>query len=367
MSRSNSSIDNPYPVSGSSRSRRRLLLRRQQEVLGNPAEEEDATELVEDAGQVEIGNTELGLNFDDDLEPAAETDLQISSFQIESFTEPEPASDPQQPTVKLPPADLTTKSLAPHSILRSPNKSADVETLPHFLGIKKLFEYEMPVTWLFVGDGIAHGGQPATDQSNDANQRIYSEQFAQRVRWELKRFQDSVVTTATPDETVVSLLRGFEQKIARHQPTVVSIMLGLNDSVGGAEALEHFRVNLHQLIEAIRETHARPLLHTPHHIDLNSNLAPIDVRHFVRVIRDTSRQYEVPCIDHWEHWKQQAPEFSNRRSARWLADDGIHPSSAGQRELARLTMMRLGIFDHKSQVCIPFSNTDANSVSGTNG
>lgn len=355
MSRSKSSINNPYPVSGSSRSRRRMLLRQQQEVLGNPAAEE--AELVDDAGQAETGHAELGLNFDDDLEPAAETDLQISSFQIESFTEPEPASDAAQPIVKLPPADLTAKLPATHSILRSPNKSADVETLPHFLGIKKLFDYEMPVTWLFVGDGIAHGGQPATDQPDDANQRVYSEQIAQRVRWELKRFQDSVITNATPDETVVSLLRGFEQKIARHQPTVVSIMLGLNDSVGGAEALEHFRVNLHQLVEAIREIHARPLLHTPHHIDLNSNLAPIDVRHYVRVIRDTSRQYEVPCIDHWDHWKQQAPDFNDRRSARWLADDGVHPSSAGQRELARLTMMRLGIFDHKSPVCRPFSNS----------
>lgn len=54
--------------------------------------------------------------------------------------------------------------------------------------IKKLLRSDDPLTWVFYGDSITHG------LSHTFGHRDYAELFAERVRYELGRAMDIIIT-----------------------------------------------------------------------------------------------------------------------------------------------------------------------------
>jgi lysophospholipase L1-like esterase len=55
-------------------------------------------------------------------------------------------------------------------------------------------------------------------------------------------------------------------------------------------------------------------------------------------------------VDHYESWMAQERKQAGALRV-WLDADGIHPSAAGHRELARLFFVALGIFAPDSLTC----------------
>lgn len=216
---------------------------------------------------------------------------------------------------------------------------------PSFRAIRQLLEDERPVTWVFTGDGQAGGAE------HTQGRRSFVEHFAERIRWELRRLGDVVINTGASAGGAQELLENLDWRVLRFQPDVVSLVLGLQDATAGPAGRAAFRRALERLIERLRSAGAIPLLTTPNYIRFRKAPLHADVRAYVRIIRETARKFEAPCIDHWAHWKQSKPRQADLQV--WLASDGLHPGVYGHRELARLMFVRLGIYDETSPTCRP--------------
>lgn len=204
-----------------------------------------------------------------------------------------------------------------------------------FQALKELLANKKPAVWVFAGDGVTLGAR------HTGGERNYSEHFAEEIRFSLGRHHDVVINTSSHAETSQSLLEDLEWRALRFQPSVVSVMIGLNDAAAGPDGRAEFRKNLEHIIACIRAQQAIPLLHTPPRIDLDRAPAHADLRAYVRLVRDLSRELEVPCVDHWAFWKEVAtiePVGKN-----WLAADGLNPTAAGHRAMADLLFRLLGI------------------------
>jgi acyl-CoA thioesterase I len=204
-----------------------------------------------------------------------------------------------------------------------------------FQSFKDLLAGKKPVVWVFTGDGITLGAR------HTGGERSYSEHFAEEVRYGMARHDDVVINTSSHAETAQSLLEDLEWRALRFQPAVVSVMIGLNDAAAGPEGRAEFQKNLEHIIACIRASEAIPLLHTPPRIDLDRATTHADLRAYVRIVRDLSRERDVPCIDHWAHWKEVAT--IEPVGKKWLAADGINPTAAGHRAMADLLFRVLAI------------------------
>jgi acyl-CoA thioesterase-1 len=210
-----------------------------------------------------------------------------------------------------------------------------------FQPLRELLSGSKPVAWVFAGDSITQGALYT------GGQRSYSEHFAERVRWGLRRDQDVVINTSAPDETSQSLLEDLEWRTLRFQPDVVSMMIGINDATAGHMGRSQFRRNLQHIVGCIRAEGALVLLHTPPRVDLARLTTHVDLRAYVRILRDLARELDVPCVDHWAFWKNAAAGGENIND--WLVADGLHPTGEGHRVLAKLLFTRLGILNERAR------------------
>jgi acyl-CoA thioesterase I len=215
--------------------------------------------------------------------------------------------------------------------------------VPNFKTVKRLLDSDKPVTWMFAGESAAS----ATDLAQ--GRRNFTDHFSDRIRTELARMLDVVINTGNTGETASSLLKNIEWRVLRFHPEVVSILIGRKDSERGPAGREPFRNSLEQIVEIVRESGAILVLHTPNRIDAAKAGPLADLEYYVRILRDVAREYNLPLVDHWEHWKQQKPSAEALRT--WLAADGVQPGVYGQREMAKLIFHRFEIFDPASPIC----------------
>jgi acyl-CoA thioesterase-1 len=201
-----------------------------------------------------------------------------------------------------------------------------------------LREREQPATWLFTGDSITHGAL------HTYGWRTYPELFAERVRFELGRPRDIVVNTGISGDRLPGLLADWEWRVARLQPRVVSVMMGMNDCTAGASGREPFRGQLNTLVDRILAIPGCvPLLHTMNAVTpLATERA--DLPAYVEAIRDVAARRHVPLIDHHGQWARSS--FYG-----WLNDGTIHPNEYGHRVFAVRIFRELGIFDAASPTC----------------
>lgn len=202
-----------------------------------------------------------------------------------------------------------------------------------------LAEKSKPLTWVFTGDSITHGAL------HTFGWRSYPELFAERLRFELGRPRDIVINTGISGDRTGGLLADFDWRVARFQPHVVSVMMGMNDCTEGPDGRERFRTQLIQIVERIGALPgAVPLLHT-----MNA-ITPLDTGRkdlpaYVAIIREVAEARHLALVDHYTVWGKN-PTFSY-----WLGDATIHPNEYGHRALANQLFRDLGIFDPASATC----------------
>jgi acyl-CoA thioesterase I len=210
--------------------------------------------------------------------------------------------------------------------------------------IQVILKDSKPHVWVFTGDSITHGAK------HTAGWRSYSEIFEERLRWELARTRDWVINTGISSQTTASILNDFEWRVARFEPSVVSIMIGTNDCAKADITPAVFEKNLITLIEKIRALKAVPVLHTPNPIILTTSPERKTLPDYVNVIRQVAAAQKTLLVDNHEYWENRQKKFLNDVYKQWL-NDRLHPNHVGHQQIARLLFKKLNIFDPEAPTC----------------
>lgn len=155
-----------------------------------------------------------------------------------------------------------------------------------------------------------------------------------------RRFSDWSV----PVQTTVSALEGintsyalrrFHRMVAAHEPDYVVVLLGLNDAEPPGRRApnppETFRRNLRTLVDRILALEARPVMVTPNprfRSHDGSMLAEAVMCPYVEAVREVAHHCMLSCVDLYDR-------FLAAVDLQRLLPDGIHPSAAGHRVIAR--------------------------------
>jgi len=196
-----------------------------------------------------------------------------------------------------------------------------------------------PITWVFTGDSVTQGAKWVQGA------RPYSAIVEERLRWEMSRRRDIVVNTAISGNKTDDILSDFDWRIGHLHPDVVSLMIGMNDSVRGPKGERLFRDNLVALIAHIRSMGAIPILHTTNTTQFDP--ARTDLPAYNRIISRIAEDEQIILVDNWSYWR-------SRRDAdnisMWLGQ-AIHPNGMGHAAIALQFFRALGIDDRKSAMC----------------
>lgn len=215
--------------------------------------------------------------------------------------------------------------------------------------IHSLLRSSKPLKWVFYGDSITMGAV------HTMGWRDYSELFAERVRFELRRNDDIVIKSAYDGNTTRHLLDSFDWRVKQFQPHVVFIMVGTNDCYEGPDGfrvpLEEYKRNLELLIKKIKGLKiCQPILQTS--CPILSGGSPERERNlpkYMAAVRQVARESRVSVIDHFAYWQQKARKPGSAQYA-WMSD-AIHPNEMGHRVFAELIFKKLKIHSPSSTVC----------------
>lgn len=225
----------------------------------------------------------------------------------------------------------------------APSQTDSIESAKEMAKIQAIFKSDSPATWILTGDSITHGAL------HTLGWRSYPEHFAERVRWEMRRVRDIVINTGISGDRTGGLLADFEWRAARFQPTVVSIMLGMNDCSAGPAGQDEFRKNLAALVAATRKAGALSLLHTPNTILVENSPGRGDLPAYAQIAREVAAKEGAALVDHWKYWSTSRPNPSDLLP--WIEDKSIHPGVLGHRAFAQEMFRALGIYAEDSPTC----------------
>ena len=148
--------------------------------------------------------------------------------------------------------------------------------------------------------------------------------FAERIRFEIGRTMDVVITTAISGDNTRGPLAGFDWRVAKFDPDVVFVMIGMNDcSEGNDISVEEFESNLTQLTERMAEVGAIPILQTTCPYWEGQGLDRSPFVDDIQVIRKLARSLAHPLIDHTRFWGDQNA-FALMLSLSRQLDDAAH-------------------------------------------
>lgn len=211
------------------------------------------------------------------------------------------------------------------------------------MGPANLFDSD-PVVWLFTGDSVTQGAV------HTFGWRDYSQLFAERVRYEMRRTRDAVINTAISGRRITDLAADLDWSVLRHRPDVISLMFGLNDCPKGEAGLDEFQRTYRQVLDQLSGT---PLLiHTPNRVLATDSSRRENLPAYVDTVRTLAKEFDAILVDHHADWAQI--EADNNLD-HWIGH-GCHPNEYGHRAMARTLFRELGIWDansHTGRLLIP--------------
>jgi|GEM_PF-827005 len=192
-----------------------------------------------------------------------------------------------------------------------------------------------PVTWLFAGDSLF------SDETGARDWRSVAGHFTNRIRWELRRFPDTVVTTALPGMLMHELLGDLESRCLRFQPDVVFLFVGPLESAAGSSRLPMYERAMVEMIDRIREAGGIPVLNTiplPVRFDDSGR---VDHQVYTEATRGIAAEHDVPLIDHAQRWEWVESHIGSLRD--WYDDEGLYPGEEGHMQMARAIFHELDL------------------------
>lgn len=180
--------------------------------------------------------------------------------------------------------------------------------------------------WLFLGDSITQG------MRHTHGARSYPQLLEEHVRGDRGAVEHLFVTAAVNGSTVGDFVSSDSTDLWRLQPTVCSIMFGVNDSKAGEDAAVAYGAALAEVVHRASVSGAVVALHTPtpvtgeQRVGLRSSLP-----RYAQVARRVAADLGVTLIDH------EKP-FAAAPDATALMDDDLHPNGLGHRLIADTTI-----------------------------
>lgn len=191
--------------------------------------------------------------------------------------------------------------------------------------VEKLKAGTEPVNVICFGDSVTGlyyhtgGRRTYTDMLGIAIHRVYPNAKA------------TLINAGISGNTTVNALGRIERDVLKKNPTLVTVMFGLNDMV--RVPLADYRKNLITIVEKCRSDGAEVLLCTPNSVTDTASRPTKKLIEYCNVVRDIADEYKVPLCDTY-----RACETVRRRDAlswRLLMSDAIHPNMAGHKLIAR--------------------------------
>jgi lysophospholipase L1-like esterase len=256
---------------------------------------------------------------------------------------PAPAEEapPRPPLAESPPA-VTPQVPTPPVPAPAPATPAAEAMAESLQALRARLRRPEGITWVFAGDSITLGGHFTQGG------RSYPEHFQERIRWEMRRFDDAVINAAFNGATTDTLAAALDHRVLRHRPDVVFLLIGSNDSRRGEAWLPRFRDWLETLVARLRAAGAMVILQTANHPA--SNRPPALLHNdtlYMAEVRATAARLGVPLIDHWALW--QAYHADPDTKVTWMGDT-LHPNSRGHLRMALDIFRILGLYDPASRV-----------------
>jgi len=155
-----------------------------------------------------------------------------------------------------------------------------------------------------------------------------------------------VINAGIGGNTTADGLARFERDVLAHQPALVVLMFGLNDSwidnhkTASRLTVEAYRDNLRKMIATLRDRKTKVVLMTP-----NPALAPTyepqrnrTLKPYVEAVRELARAERVELVDLYARFGELALEGVDVNA---LCTDAMHPNPAGQKMIADLLEPRI--------------------------
>jgi len=212
--------------------------------------------------------------------------------------------------------------------------------------IKKIMEGSAPSVWVFTGNSITQGAK------HTHGFRSYCEIFSERIRWEMGRFDDTVINTAISGHTTSNILGDFEWRIGQFHPNVVVLMLGTNDAATTNNiSVSQFSNNVLQLITEVRKIGAVPLLMSPNPIIVGKAMERFRLSEYVSESKVVAKNAGAIFVDNWTLWNTDLQLKYQGEIFKLLLNDPLHPNGLGHQELAYALFKALSIFDPLQSSC----------------
>ncbi len=161
--------------------------------------------------------------------------------------------------------------------------------------------------------------------------RAYTDMLGIALRTALPGASVETINAGVSGHTTVNALERIERDVLRHEPTLVTVMFGLNDMT--RVPLDQYRTNLETIIARCRAAGAEVLLCTPNAVITTSARPTESLEQYCAVVRDVGRVQNVPVCDCYNSFA--ALRASDPLAWRLLMSDEIHPNMAGHQWIAQ--------------------------------
>lgn len=201
---------------------------------------------------------------------------------------------------------------------------------------------QAPVLTVAFGDSVTQGVMEHRRLDSAA---VFHRVLQTRLEQHFPATTFSTINAGVSGDNVTGALTRLERDVLRHQPDLVLVAFGLNDSLSGGEGLHKFASGLETIISRIRrQTPADILLLTPpfmatrqsekihpDHVEFADEIISAQTSgalvEYARTIRELGLRHEIIVADIHSEWMQLAD--SGLDTDIWLINGLNHPGVDG--------------------------------------
>jgi len=164
--------------------------------------------------------------------------------------------------------------------------------------------------------------------------------------------KSQVFNAGKSGDSAKGILERLDVDVVRFQPDLVTVMIGINDSVQGESGIAPFQQNLKEIIARLHACGSEVLLLTQNAVDFTIHEEAAITRAaypaYVAAIREVAASTTTPLCDIYTHWIEHTQGLTNNHLM--LMHDSIHPGARGHAFIAAQIYRYLDILPNASEL-----------------
>lgn len=203
---------------------------------------------------------------------------------------------------------------------------------------------QKPVLIAALGDSVTQG---VMEHRMLDSERVYHRLLQEELEAFFPLTTFSTINAGVSGGSALQAVERLDRDVLRHDPDLVLVAFGLNDSLGGVEALPQFEVALHEIITQIENgTSANIMLLTPSfmakarntrihrdHDHMAENIIRTQnegiLSRYAQAIRSVSAQRKTGLADVYREWERLSEDGLD--TDLWLINGLNHPDGRGHK------------------------------------